>query len=111
VPRAKHKSVVVFVQARSNLDADKRQLARGKRLSFFGAVGRFFPSVGATRKNRAKRSSFFFSDASFFFSRSRRAIRRANVARSFVSPRRLNLLTFHASSKKNHPRIAQRRSV
>jgi hypothetical protein len=97
VPRAKHKSVVVFVQARSNLDADKRQLARGKRLSFFGAVGRFFPS--RRRDEKKSREAFFFFRR-LFFSRSRRAIRRANVARSFVSPRRLNLLTFHASSKK-----------
>lgn len=73
------------------LDADKRQLARGKRLSFFGTVlsvgklweyktskGVSFRPVGATRKNRAKRSFFFGG----FFSRVRAAPYVARTSRA-----------------------------
>jgi hypothetical protein len=68
---------------------------------------RAFLSVRRRDEKKSREAFFFFRR--LFFSRSRRAVRRANVARSFVSPRRLNLLTFHAPSKKNHHRIAQRR--
>lgn len=68
----------------------------------------FRPS--ARREKIARSVLRFFFRRPPFFSRVRAAPYVAlSYARSFVSPRRLNLLTFHASSKKNHPRIAQRR--